>query len=67
MLSIEIKMVRNKKEVTVLYETKNTFHEAKQIAINECGKDGYIKFLQEEKSSRDLRARTPNYIIDIMY
>lgn len=66
MLSIEIKLRRNESEV-VRYEVMNHFHEAKNVAIEECGMDGYIRFLQKEKGSRDLRAETPNYVIDIMY
>ena len=66
MLTLEIKL-RSNEENVVYSGTHNTFREAMGIAIDECGRDGYIQFVQEEKGSKDLRARTNKYIIDIMY
>ena len=66
MLTLEIKLKSNEKNV-VYSGTHNTFSEAMSIAIDECGRDGYIQFVQEDKGSRDLRARTSKYVIDIMY
>lgn len=66
MMTLEIKFKTNEKNV-VYSGTHNTFGEVMGIAIDKCGHDGYIKFIQEDKGSRDLRARTSKYIIDIMY